>query len=56
MSDQEYLADMVHGPRDQMLIRTLELEQRKRIGGNIRENEGGIRSLTNLQEEYLRPK
>ena len=30
-----------------------EIEQRKRIGGSIRENEGEIRSLTNLQDEIL---
>ena len=31
-----------------------EIEQKKRIGGLILENEGEIRFLTNLQDENLR--
>ena len=53
MSDQEYLADMVRGPRDYRI--EFEKNRGSELEDNTRKRGRDTRSLTNLQEEYLHP-
>ena len=53
MSDQEYLADMVRGPRDYRI--EFEIEQRKRIGGQYEKTREGYKIPHEFARGILAP-
>ena len=54
MSDQEYLADMVRGPRDYRI--EFEIEQRKRIGGQYEKTREGYKIPHEFARGILAPR